>query len=102
MNDTLGPALDPALMKALAKVAEEYLGAGHVVTKALGAMLTSTDAKLFEMARAVFDQLPAGQQNMIWLAAKSRQASTKKTRIAVKKRDLPYTAADLSPNRVLH
>jgi hypothetical protein len=102
MNDTLGPALDPALMKALAKVAEEYLGAGHVVTKALGAMLTSTDAKLFEMARAVVDQLPAGQQNKIWLAAKSRQASTKKTRIAVKKRDLPYTAADLSPNRVLH
>lgn len=109
-KDLLGPEVDPALVKAIAKVAEEYLGAEHAVTKAFGAVLTSSDnRKMFDMARELFGALPAGQRNMIWLTAKSRLASVKtntipvnKNRVPVKLSDAPYSAADLSPNRVLH
>jgi hypothetical protein len=97
------------MVKAIAKVAEEYLGAEHAVTKAFGAVITSTDRKMLEMARELFGSLPTGQQNMIWLTAKSRLASARKSRIPINKSgvpaklgDTPYSAADLSPNRVLH
>ncbi len=109
-KDLLGPELNPAMVKAIAKVAEEYLGVAHAVTKAFGAALTSSDnRKMIEMARALFGTLPAGQQNSIWLTAKSRLASASRSSIPVRKSglsakpsDTPYTAADLSPNRVLH
>ena len=109
-KDLLGPELNPAMVKAIAKVAEEYLGVEHAVTKAFGAVLVSSDhQKMFEMARALFGALPAGQQNMIWLTAKSRLASVRtssipvnKSRALAKLSDTPYSAADLSPNRVLH
>jgi hypothetical protein len=109
-KDLLGPELNPAMVKAIAKVAEEYLGAEHAVTKAFGAVLTSSDhRKMFDMARELFGTLPDGQQNMIWLTAKSRLASVKtssipvnKSRVPAKLSDTPYSAADLSPTRVLH
>ena len=103
MNDLLGPALDPVLIKTLAAVAEEQLGPEHAVTKALDAAFASADPAIVDMARKLFGELPMSQRNMIWLTAKSRIASRKKKiKITAKKTDLPYTEADLSPNRVLH
>jgi hypothetical protein len=105
MDDLLGPALDPVLIKTLFAVAEEQLGADHVVTKALGAAFISADPTVIEMARKLFGELPMGKRNLIWLTAKSRLASRKKKiKISSAKSaaDLPYTEADLSPNRVLH
>jgi hypothetical protein len=109
-KDLLRPELNPALVKAIAKVAEECLGAEHAVTKAFRAVLTSSDnGKMYDMACDLFGALPAGQQNMIWLTAKSRLASMRtssipvtKSRALAKLSDTPYSAADLSPNRVLH
>jgi hypothetical protein len=64
---------------------------------------------MFDMARDLFGTLPAGQQNMIWLTAKSRLTSARKSTIPINKStalaklsDTPYSASDLSPNRVLH
>ncbi len=103
MTDLLGPTLDPVLIKTLAAVAEEQLGPDHAVTKAFDAALATTDPAHVEMARKLFDELPMSQRNLIWLTAKSRIAQrAKKAKAPVKKIDLPYTDADLSPNRVLH
>lgn len=103
MNDLLGPTLDPVLIKTLATVAEEQLGPEHAVTKAFDAAFANTDPELVDMARKLFGELPMGQRNLIWLTAKSRIAQrAKKVKTPVKKIDLPYTDADLSPDRVLH
>ena len=103
MNDLLGPALDPVLIKTIAAVAEEQLGPEHAVTKAFDAAFASADPAIVEMARKLFGELPMSQRNMIWLTAKSRIArSKKKIKVSVIKNDLPYTEADLSPHRVLH
>lgn len=103
MNDLLGPAIDPVLIKMLAAVAEEQLGPEHAVTKAFDAAFSSTDPAHVEMARKLFGELPMSQRNLIWLTAKSRIAQrAKKAKTLAKKIDLPYTDADLSPNRVLH
>lgn len=103
MNDLLGPTLDSMLIKTLAAVAEEQLGPEHAVTKAFDAAFATTDPELVEIARKLFGELPMSQRNLIWLTAKSRIAQrAKKAKITPKKTDLPYTDADLSPNRVLH
>jgi hypothetical protein len=96
VDDVLGPDLNPALVKAIAKVAEECLGADHAVTKAFGVAANSTDRATVDLACELFRQLPAGQRNMLWITAKSVLGQT------AKKGELPYTDADLSPNRVLH
>lgn len=102
MSNFLGSAPSPAMVKAMAKVAEDCLGAHHPVTKAFGAAVNSNDPIMVELARSLFEELPPGMRNMLWLAAKSRLAGVKKTKISVKRADVPYTAADLSPDRVLH
>ena len=95
MNDLMGPDLNPALVKAIAKVAEDCLGADHIVTKAFGEALHSADRAAVDLACKLFRQLPAGQRNTIWVTAKSMLASATKS-------DIPFSDADLSPNRVLH
>lgn len=95
MGELLGPDLNPVLVKAIAKVAEECLGADHAVTKAFGKAVESTDRAAVDLACKLFSELPAGQRNMIWITAKSVLKQSTKGK-------LQYTDADLSPNRVLH
>ena len=95
MNDLMGPDLNPALVEAIAKVAEECLGADHIVTKAFGEAMNSADRAAVDLACKLFRQLPAGQRNMLWITAKSMLTTATKS-------DIPFSDADLSPDRVLH
>src|SRR3546814_2753900 len=59
--DLMGPDLNPALVEAIAKVAEECLGADHIVTKAFGEAMNSADRAAVDLACKLFRQLPAGR-----------------------------------------
>lgn len=89
------PESRAAFVKAVAKVVEQYLGPDHDLSKAFGFALASTDAAPLEAARRKLAELPAGQQNMIWLAAKSLMRQRERAAAA-------FDEADLAPGRTLH
>ena len=95
MDELIESDLNPALVEAIAKVAENCLGADHAVTKAFGDAVTAADRATVDHACRLFRQLPASQRNTLWITATSLLAQTMKS-------DIPFSDADLSPNRVLH
>ena len=89
------PELRAAFVQAVAKVVEQYLGPSHELTKAFGFALATTEAAPLEAARRQLAELPAGQQNMIWLAAKSLMRQRERA-------TAEFDKADLAPGRTLH